>query len=79
MIPEPESYGGQPRRGRNNNLLCYAIVLFAIGLGVLQGIVPIFLLFFPLDAVVWTMIVLFGVLPALGAVYILWNWWQSDL
>jgi hypothetical protein len=79
MIPEPESREGQPKPGRDNNLLCYAIILFTIGLAVIQGIAPIFLFFFPMDAVIWTMVVLFGVVPTLGGVYILWKWWQSDL
>jgi hypothetical protein len=77
MIPEPESRGSEQGRGRDNNLLCLAIVLFVIGLGVLQGIVPFFLFFYPLDAVVWMMIILFGILPTLGGVYVLWKWWKS--
>jgi hypothetical protein len=77
MIPEPESHGSQPRQGRNNNLLGLAIVLFMIGLGILQGVVPFFLYFFPLDAFAWTMIILLGVVPTIGGIYAIWKWWQS--
>jgi hypothetical protein len=77
MIPEPESRGGGPGRSRDNNLLCYAAVLFMVGLGILQGIVSFFLLFFPLDAFTWILIILLGVVPTLGGIYALWKWWQS--
>jgi hypothetical protein len=77
MIPEPESRGGQPRQGRNNNLLGLAMVLFMIGLGILQGAVPFLLYFFTSDAFTWTVLMLLGVVPTIGGIYVLWKWWQS--
>jgi len=77
MIPEPDSYGNQPIQRRDNNLLCVAIVLFMIGLGMIQGIVPVFLFLFGVDPVFWVMMILFGVLPTLGGVYVMLKWWNS--
>lgn len=77
VIPEPDSYANQSIRPRDNNLLCLAIVLFMIGLGVIQGVVPIFILFFGADLAIWIMIILLGVLPTLGGIYVMWRWWIS--
>jgi len=48
-----------------------------IGLGVIQGVVPIFILFFGADLAIWIMIILLGVLPTLGGIYVMWRWWIS--
>lgn len=77
MIPEPESRQDQTGQVRNNNLLCFAAVLFVIGLVILQGLAPLFMFFFPMNAYTWIMIILFGVVPTLGGVYMLWKWWES--
>jgi hypothetical protein len=48
-----------------------------IGLGMIQGIVPVFLFLFGVDPVFWVMMILFGVLPTLGGVYVMLKWWNS--
>lgn len=80
VIPEPDTYGSQPIRRRNNNLLCVAIILFSIGVGMLQITLMIpwwnYILFF--DSLTLMILLLIGIVPTLGGIYIMWKWWNSN-
>jgi hypothetical protein len=80
MIPEPTRNPMQPRRGRNNNLLCLAAILFTVGLGVLQVTIimaPLLATYMPLDPVFWTIMLVIGIVPTIGGVYVAHKWYQS--
>ncbi|MBN2229802.1 MAG: hypothetical protein JW779_09440 [Candidatus Thorarchaeota archaeon] len=79
MIPEPRYSKAKPR---NNNLLCYAIILFVIGFTLVQIAGPLLLYWsiFPfLDPLILIILLLIGAIAILGGVYIMWRWWQSGL
>jgi hypothetical protein len=76
MISEPTRSGS----GRNNNLLGLAIVLFMIGLPILQFFIflaPIFAMFIPMNPIIWIVILLLGVIPTIGGVYAMYKWYYS--
>lgn len=81
MIPEPVDSGGQAIQRRNNNLLCLAAVLFSIGILVIQVVMEpmsLWIVYFGLDPTLLLIIaILFGMLPTLGGIYVMWRWWQS--
>ena len=83
MIPEPVHSGEQATQRRNNNLLCVAIVLFFIGLGVVEIFVmpmPFWIAYFGFDPTLLLIIaIFFGVLPTLGGIYVMWRWWESSI
>ena len=80
MIPEPARNPMQPRRGRNNNLLCLAAILLSIGLMVLQVsivLAPLLAMYIPLDPVFWTIMLMIGIIPTLCGVYVMHRWYHS--
>ncbi|MCK4568051.1 MAG: hypothetical protein KAU48_12170 [Candidatus Thorarchaeota archaeon] len=80
MIAEPPRDPMQPRRGRNNNLLCLAAILLMIGLTTLQVsivLAPLLAMYMPLDSVFWTILLIIGIIPTLGGVYVMYRWYHS--
>jgi len=70
----------QPRRGRNNNLLCLAAILLTIGLTILQVLIflaPLLIMYIPLDPIFWTIMLMIGIIPTLGGVYVIHRWYHS--
>ncbi len=80
MIAEPKRNPMQPRRGRDNNLLCLAAILFMIGLTALQVsivLAPLLAMYIPLNPVFWTILLIIGIIPTLGGVYVIYRWYHS--
>ncbi len=80
MIAEPPRRPMQPRRGRDNNLLCLAAILLMIGLAALQVsivLVPLLAMYMPLDPVFWTILLIVGIISTLGGVYVIHRWYHS--
>ena len=70
----------QPRRGRNNNLLCLAAILLVVGLSVLQVsifLAPLLAMYMTLDPFFWIIMLMIGIIPTVGGVYVLYRWYQS--
>ncbi|MHA1613971.1 MAG: hypothetical protein ACTSYJ_03950 [Candidatus Thorarchaeota archaeon] len=80
MIAEPPRDPMQPRRGRNNNLLCLAAILLTIGVTALQVsifLAPLLAMYMPLDPVFWTILLIIGIIPTLSGVYVIYRWYHS--
>ncbi len=80
MIAEPPRDPMQPRRGRNNNLLCLAAILLMVGLTILQFFIflaPLFAIYIPLDPVFWTIILMIGIIPTICGIYVIHRWYHS--
>jgi hypothetical protein len=80
MIPEPDRYGSQPIRKRNNNLLCVAIILFIVGISSLQMawfIIVWWNYISSFDPLFLIVLLLIGIVPTLGGIYVMWRWWNS--
>ena len=80
MIPEPARNPMQPRRGRNNNLLCIAAILLTIGLPILQFsilLAPLLAMYMPLDPLFWAIMLMIGIIPTVGGVYVMHRWYHS--
>ncbi len=80
MISEPPRDPMQPRRGRNNNLLCLAAILFTVRLGALQVTIimaPLLAMYMPLDPIFWTIMLAIGIIPTVVGIYVIHRWYQS--
>jgi len=80
LIQEPTRDPMQPRRGRNNNLLCLAAILLTVGLTALQVsiiIAPLLAMYMPLDPIFWIIMLMMGIIPTVGGVYVIHKWYHS--
>lgn len=70
----------QHRRGRNNNLLCIAAILLTVGLPILQFsilLAQLLAMYMTLDPVFWTIMLMIGIIPTVGGVYVMHRWYHS--
>ena len=74
--PPPQSYGPSHR---DNNLLCFAAIMFFVGYMVIQ--VPLALAdlspYFTIDPTGLAMAIAVGIIPVIIGVYLLWKWYNS--